>query len=198
MFASALVLIAGVSTASAQSVPRTSWGIVAGANFAKLTGDDIDNVKTRTGFVGGITADFHLARHVGLEIDGLYSQEGTKIDIGDSDGTLKLDYIRVPVLLRFNFPTHTTVHPFVNVGPSLGFKISCKETAGGDSANCDDISSTDVKSFDFAGTVGAGIGFAVGKQELSVQARFTKGFSKIIEDTDAKNQNFSVMAGFKF
>ena len=55
-----------------------------------------------------------------------------------------------------------------------------------------------MKSFDFAGTVGAGLGFSVGKQELSVQARFTKGFSKIIEDADAKNQNFSVMAGFSF
>jgi hypothetical protein len=196
MFASALVL-AGVSTASAQSVPRTSWGIVAGANFAKLTGDDADGVKTRTGFVGGVTADFHVASNVGLEIDGLYSQEGAKIDLGDSDGTLKLDYVRVPVLLRFNFPTHSTVHPFVNIGPSLGFKVGCKETAGSDSANCDDIS-TDVKSFDFAGTVGAGLGFNVGKQELSVQARFTKGFTKIIEDADAKNQNFSIMAGFSF
>lgn len=196
MFASALVL-AGVSTASAQSVPRTSWGIVAGANFAKLTGDDADGVKTRTGFVGGVTADFHVASNVGLEIDGLYSQEGAKIDLGDSDGTLKLDYVRVPVLLRFNFPTHSTVHPFVNIGPSLGFKVGCKETAGSESANCDDIS-TDVKSFDFAGTVGAGLGFNVGKQELSVQARFTKGFTKIIEDADAKNQNFSIMAGFSF
>ena len=198
MIASALLLTAGVSVASAQSVPRTSWGIVAGANFSKLTGDDIDNVKTRTGFVGGVTADFHLVNHLGLEIDGLYSQEGTKIDIGDSDGTLKLDYIRVPVLLRYSFPTHTSVHPFINLGPSLGFKIGCKETAGEDSADCDDISSTDVKSFDFAGTVGAGIGFSVGKQELSVQARFTKGFTKIIEDADAKNQNFSIMAGFSF
>ena len=197
--ASALLLTVGVSAASAQSVPRTSWGIVAGANFAKLTGDDADqiNVKTRTAFVGGITADFHLASHVGIEIDGLYSQEGAKIDLGESDGTLKLDYIRVPVLLRYSFPTHTSVRPFVNIGPSLGFKVGCKETAGDESASCDDIS-TDVKSFDFAGTVGAGIGFKVGKEELSVQARYMQGFSKVIEDSDAKNQNFSIMAGFSF
>lgn len=198
MFASALLFTAGVSTASAQSVPRISWGIVAGANFAKLTGGDANGAKTRTGFVGGVTADFHLASQLGLEIDGLYSQEGTKIDIGSSDGTLKLDYIRVPVLLRYSFPTHTSVRPFVNIGPSLGFKISCKETAGSDSADCNDISSEDVKSFDIGGSIGAGVAFKVGKEELSVQGRFMKGFSKPIADADLKNQNFSLMAGFKF
>jgi len=198
MFASALLLTAGVSTASAQAaiVPRVTFGVLAGANFAKLTGDDADNLDSRTGFVGGLSADFHLGHHVGLEVDGLYSQEGASFS--NPDGTLKLDYIRVPVLLRYSFPTHTSVRPFVMVGPSLGFKVSCKETSGGDSADCSDVSETDVKSFDIGGSVGAGIGFKVGKQELSVQGRFNKGFSKVITDVDAKNQNFSLMAGFTF
>ena len=55
-----------------------------------------------------------------------------------------------------------------------------------------------MKSFDFAGTVGAGLGFGLGKQDLSVQARFTKGFTDIIKDSKLKNQNFSVMAGISF
>jgi hypothetical protein len=199
MFASALLFTAGVSTASAQAalVPRTTFGVLAGANFAKLTGDNTDGVKTRTGFVGGVTADFHLGHHLGLEIDGLYSQEGTKIDIGSDDETLKLDYIRVPVMLRYSFPTHTSVRPFVNLGPSLGFKISCKASAGDESANCDDTG-IDAKSFDVGGTVGAGVGFKVGTQELSLQARYMHGFSKIADEANVKNQNFSVMAGFSF
>lgn len=198
MFASALLLTAGVSTASAQTViaPRVTFGVLAGANFAKLTGDDAGNLDSRTGFVGGLSADFHLGHHVGLEVDGLYSQEGAKFS--DPDGTLKLDYIRVPVLLRYSFPTHTSVRPFVMVGPSLGFKVSCKESVDGDSADCSDSEGPDAKSFDFAGTIGAGLGFKVGKQELSVQGRFNKGFTKLSDNFDVKNQNFSLMAGFTF
>jgi len=199
MFASALLLTAGVSTASAQAaiVPRVTFGVLAGANFAKLTGDDLSSLglESRTGFVGGLSADFHLAPHVGLEVDGLYSQEGAAIS--NPDGTLKLDFVRVPVLLRYSFPTHTSVRPFVLLGPSLGFKVSCKATSDSDSENCDDTG-TDVKSFDFAGTIGAGLGFKVGKQELSVQGRFNKGFTNIISGADAKTQNFSLMAGFTF
>jgi opacity protein-like surface antigen len=198
LFASALLLTAGVSTASAQTalVPRVTIGVLAGANFAKLTGDDASGFDSRTGFVGGLSADFHLGHHLGLEVDGLYSQEGASAS--DPDGTLKLDYIRVPVLLRYSFPTHTSVRPFVTVGPSLGFKASCKLSSGGDSVNCSDVEGMDVKSFDFAGTVGAGLGFKVGKQELSVQGRFNKGFTKVIDGSDAKNQNFALMAGFTF
>jgi hypothetical protein len=202
MIASALLLTAGVSTASAQAalVPRTTFGVLAGANFAKMVGDDAEGLDSRTGFVGGLSADFHLGNHFGLEVDGLYSQEGSSIS--DGDGTLKLDYIRVPVLLRYNFPTHTSVRPFVSVGPSLGFKVSCKQSIDGDSANCDDFPNTEVKSFDFGGSIGAGVAFKVGKEELSLQGRFMQGFSKPIGtdagSADIKNRNFSVMAGFTF
>jgi hypothetical protein len=171
--------------------------VLAGANFAKLTGDGIGDVKSRTGFVGGISADFHMSSNFGVEIDALYSQEGTKFS-GDGDATLKLDYVRVPVLLRLSVPTHSTIHPFFVAGPSLGFKASCKESGGGDSTDCSDTEGADVKSFDFAGAVGAGVGFGMGTHEFSVQGRFTKGFTDIIKDSKIKNQNFSVMAGISF
>jgi hypothetical protein len=198
MFASALLFTAGVSTASAQAalVPRTTFGVLAGVNIAKASGGDAEGSDSRTGFVGGLSADFHLGNHFGLEIDGLYSQEGASIS--ELDATLKLDYIRVPVLLRYNFPTHTSVRPFVTVGPSLGFKVSCKGSLSGESADCDEFLAEDVKSFDIGGSIGAGVAFKVGKEELSLQGRFMQGFSKPDSDVDLKNQNFSLMAGFTF
>ncbi|MEO8879750.1 MAG: porin family protein [Gemmatimonadaceae bacterium] len=199
LIASALFLTVGTSTAFAQDMDaHPSFGLLAGVNFASLRGSDAANAKTRTGFVGGLSMNLHVARHVGIEVDGLYSQEGAKFNAQGGDETLKLDYIRVPVLLRLGIPTQSSVHPFVVVGPSLGFKVGCKETLGSDSANCDSVEGLSVKSFDFAGAVGGGVGFRVGKEELSVQARYTMGFSKIIDNSDAKNKNFSVMAGFAF
>jgi hypothetical protein len=199
LFASALLLTAGVSTASAQSVgPHAQWGVLAGANFAKLS--DADNVDTRTGVVVGLSADFHLGHHFGIEIDGLYSQQGAKQSVEGDDVTLHLDYIAVPVLLRYNFPTHTSVRPFVVLGPQAGFRIKCEASSSSDSESCEDFAGQNAKSVDFSGTAGAGVGFKVGKEELSLQARYNMGFTKIFDNADSKSKNqlFSVMAGFSF
>jgi hypothetical protein len=200
MIASALLFTAGVSTASAQVglAPSVSWGVLVGANFAKAS--DIDGLDSRTGFVGGLSADFHIASHLGIEIDGLYSQQGAKGDIEGTDVTFHLDYVQVPVLLRYHFPTHTAVRPFIVLGPQVGFRTKCKFTAGSESASCEDFFSENAKSVDVSGTVGAGLGFKLGKEELSVQGRYNAGFSKIfdVDGSESKNRVFSVMAGLSF
>lgn len=201
--ASALLFTAGASTVFAQDVvPHPSFGLLAGVDFATLHGSDLDNsganVSSRTGFVGGVSMRLHLARHVGVEFDGLYSQEGAKLSSDGGVATVKLDYIRVPVLLRFTIPTQTSVHPFLAAGPSFGFKIGCKASSGGVSVDCSNSNGLDVKSFDFAGAVAGGVGFRVGTEELSVQARYTYGFSDVSNSSNIKNKNFAVLAGFAF
>jgi hypothetical protein len=203
MIASALFLSVGATRVVAQEiVPHPSFGLLAGVDFSKITGDNDTGVKSRTGFVGGLSMKFHVPHHFFVETDALYSQEGAKIDEGQDDLTLKLDYIRVPVQLGYHFSTHSPVHPFVSVGPSFGFKVGCKVSEGSDHANCDDAG-FGVKSFDFAGVASAGVGFRVGRQELSIQGRFTKGFTNVAKNSDdntgsEKNQNFAVLAGFAF
>jgi opacity protein-like surface antigen len=200
MIASALLFTAGVSTASAQVdvVPHTSFGVLAGVNFAKLSGSDASGVKTRTGFAGGLSADVHIAPQLGLEIDGLYSQQGAKENLGGEDVTLHLDYIQVPVMLRYRFPTHTPVRPFIVLGPSVGFRIKCGLTTSSDSATCQDVFAENAKSVDVGGTAGAGVGFKLGRQELSLSARYNMGFTKVFQDSDSKNRVFSVLAGVSF
>jgi opacity protein-like surface antigen len=200
MIASALLITAGVSTAAAQVdvVPHTSFGVLAGANFAKLSGNDADGAKTRTGFVGGISADIHIAPQLGLEIDGLYSQQGAKENIDAQDVTFHLDYVQVPVLLRYRFPTHTALRPFIVLGPSVGFRVKCELTAPSDSATCNDFFGENAKSVDVSGTVGAGLGFKLGKEELSISGRYNMGFTKVFQDSDSKNRVFSLLAGISF
>jgi hypothetical protein len=200
MIASALLITAGVSAASAQVdvVPHTSFGVLAGVNLAKVSGNDANGAKTRTGFAGGISVDVHVAPQLGLEIDGLYSQQGAKENLDGTDVTLHLDYIQVPVLLRYRFPTHTPVRPFIVLGPSVGFRVKCGLTAPNDSATCVDVFGENAKSVDVGGTVGAGLGFKLGRQELSLSARYNMGFTKVFQDSDSKNRVFSVLAGLSF
>jgi hypothetical protein len=200
MIASALLISAGVSTATAQVdlAPHTSFGVLVGANFAKLSGSDANGARTRTGIMGGISADVQIAPQLGLEIDGLYSQQGAKENLDGQDVTLHLDYIQVPVLLRYRFPTHTAVRPFIVLGPSVGFRVKCKLTASSDSATCNDVFGENAKSVDVSGTVGAGLGFKLGKEELSISGRYNMGFTKVFQDSNSKNRVFSVLAGLSF
>ena len=195
MIASALLFTAGVSTASAQA-PSAQWGVLAGANFAKLSNSS--GASSRTGVVVGLSADFNLASHFGVEIDGLYSQQGDKESMNGSDVTLHLDYVAVPVLLRYNFPTQSTVRPFVVLGPQVGFRVKCELTQGSNSATCQEFAGENAKSVDVSGTAGAGLGFKVGKEELSLQARYNMGFANVFSNSDSKNRVFSVLAGFAF
>lgn len=189
--AAAVLAIAGVQSASAQAplVPHPTVGILAGVNLAKVSGSDVSGISNRTGFLGGLYVTFHIANGFGIEPEALYSMQGAS----GSDFTLKLDYVQVPVLLRYDFPTHAPVHPFLMVGPSFGIKASCKVTNGSSSGSCADAEISP-KSFDMGGTAGAGV--ALGK--LSVGARYTMGFSKIEDSADFKNRVFSVLAGLSF
>ena len=194
IFVAATVLaMAGVQSASAQAplVPHPTVGILAGVNFAKVSGNDISDVSNRTGFIGGLYVTFHIASGFGIEPEALYSQQGAKDKANDL--TVKLDYVQVPVLLRYDFPTHAPARPYLIAGPSFGFKASCKVTNGSDSADCSDAD-LGPKSFDMAGTAGVGVAFS----KLSVSARYTMGFSKVSDNLDAKNRVFSVLAGFAF
>jgi hypothetical protein len=199
MIAAALLITAGVSTAQAQvPTPSVSIGVLAGANFANFSGSDANGASSRTGIVGGLSVDFTLANNFGLEIDGLYSQQGAKSTFDSGEATLKLDYVQIPVLARINFPTHSPVRPFITVGPSVGFRVKCEASSGGNTVSCENLVGQNAKSVDVSGVVGAGLGFKMGKQELSIGARYNMGFTKVFDGSNAKNKVISVLAGLSF
>jgi hypothetical protein len=191
--AAAVLAIAGAQRASAQAplVPHPTVGILAGVNLAKLSGGDIADASNRTGFVGGLFVTLHFAGGFAIEPEALYTMQGSKFK--DTDFTVKLDYISVPVLLRYDFKT-PGVHPYIFAGPTFSFKAKCQVTQDGDSADCSDDTEITPKSFDIGATGGAGVAFG----KLSVSARYTAGFSKVADDFDAKNRTISVLAGLAF
>ena len=107
---------------------RIRYGVMAGLNFAKLGGDDVYGTGSRTGFVGGAFADKPLGGGLSLHPALLLSLEGAEADHingGDTSGALKLDYLRLPILVRYTFATPGGTHPFIAVGPSVGGRVSC-------------------------------------------------------------------------
>lgn len=210
----ALALGATAPTAQAQSTKQ--FGIVAGVDFATLTGNDADLLETgtRTGFMGGLFATFPLggSGQWVLEPELLYSMQGASIFNDGSlgagvDATLVLDYISVPVLVRWSAKPDGTGF-YVLGGPSVDFNVNCKfsVSAEGESADakCEDFSDLAGVSLSantlFSGRLGAG--YSAGR--FGVEGRWVYSWGDVLKGTadniesnlDAKSSTFAILLRF--
>lgn len=194
--------------AQGMTAPKPTFGVLAGLDLATLGGSDFSGVGSRTGLTLGGYVTFHLDRRFGLEPELMFTQRGASEESGGDRVTLKMDYIDVPVLARWDVPTSGQLHPFFLAGPTLSFEVSCngEESQGGASvsASCDDINaaspgSLSKKSFDLGATLGGGIVFPAGKKtNLSIGIRYTHGLVATFDGSDAKNRTWQFLAGLSF
>lgn len=206
----ALAAVAAVSaSAEAQmtnGMRTVSFGIMGGVNFANVMGDDAEDTGNRTGVNIGAYVDLPVGGPVSIRPELLYSMEGASAD--DLDAKIELNYIRVPVLVRFTGGTPGGTRPFFAIGPSFGIQVGCELSAedGGvsGSIDCDELTDEpkiefpEKKTFDISGKAEAGLDFAVGERVFTAGASYSHGFTKLFEDLDIKNRVFAVFFGFGF
>lgn len=105
-----IVIISLMSFGGAQAQEYFNFGVKGGVNFATLTGDDADELdaKMKTGFHLGVLAEIMISDKFGIQPEVLYSSQGAKSDVamfeefgGNVDVDIKLDYIAVPVMLKY-------------------------------------------------------------------------------------------------
>src|SRR5215471_16611008 len=119
-----LVLTAGLfMTASAQ----VQIGLKAGANFATLTGSDVQDAKMKVDFHGGAFASIGLFNSCFLQPELLYSGQGAKGTVDGTDFTVSQTYLNVPVLFQYRHSSGL----FAETGPQLGFLLAAKVKEGG-------------------------------------------------------------------
>jgi hypothetical protein len=202
-------------TRPAQAQVAIDLGVKGGVAVAKASFDpeptDI-NLKSRTGFVGGGFATFHVGELFFVQPEVLYSQKGAKEE-DTIEGTsvaakLKLDYLEIPVLFGAEFqPEGSKIMPRVFAGPMVAFEMSCKLTGEGGGysvdADCDSADvGIDTKSVDFGVVFGAGLGFALENFKIIVDGRYNLGLTNLNDttgdNTDVKSRAWQFMAGVAF
>ena len=162
-----------------------SFGIKGGLNLATLTGDDTDDLDSRTSFHIGGVANIPINERVFIQPELLYSGQGSSFDFGGEDIVTQLDYINVPILLGINLIEGLSVQ----VGPQVGFNINSEITDGDDS---EDI---DVETIDISAALGAQYKLENG---IFFQARYSLGLTDVAEDADVKNGVFGLSVGYFF
>ncbi|MCF7560881.1 PorT family protein [Sabulilitoribacter multivorans] len=166
-------------------------GIKAGVNFSSFSGENTEDLSSRTGFhVGGygrfcIDEDGNLA----IQPEILFSTQGANYDDGFDEGSFNLNYFNVPVLAQLKLSDEF----YVEAGPQFGFLLSAKDKYDSGEEDIKD----DVNSFDFSGNVGLGYQFDSG---LNLNARYNMGFSEVpdINNLNWKNGVFQVSIAFSF
>lgn len=174
------------------------YGVKAGVNLSNMSNDMTfdPGFSMGTGFQAGALVNFHWGQRTesslpgtglwGLQPEILFSNQVIKSDGGD----VKLNYIKVPVMLK--------VYPLsrlnVEVGPEFSYLIS----ASPESLNVDGatVKVEDCKGFNFGAGIGAVYEFNFG---LMVGARYSMGFSDLGKNLKWKNNsNIQISAGWLF
>jgi hypothetical protein len=195
----ALILFLGaglVFTATpAQAQMDIKPGIRAGVDFMTIGGDNTDGLDSRTGFLIGGYATIGLGGPIAVQPELQYIQKGASASFGNTDITRKLDYIEIPVLVKYQIPAGG-FSPNVFAGPALGFNVTA-EDSNGDSVDISDSTS----GTEFGLYFGAGADFGLSAGTVSVDVRYNLGLSNILDvdgDASQNNQGFMITAGFAF
>jgi hypothetical protein len=161
------ILFALLFVSSASFAQHFELGVKAGANISNFVGSsNSSDVKTNSlvGFHGGGFVSLFVGNNFAIQPEVFFSTQGAKIEnTGANKTDYKLDYVNVPVMLKYRFNGGF----YLEAGPQVGFKIH--ETHTGTSE--DFAKSTDV-------AIGAGLGYhsPIG---LGIGARYEAGLNKI-------------------
>ena len=195
----ATALLLCVSSKAQNAVGSWSLQPKAGINVATMTNDD--DAKIRVGLVAGAELEYHASPLLSISAGALYSQQGAKAKVEGIDGTIKMDYVNVPILANF----HVAQGLAVKVGIQPGFLINDKVevSANGVSAEVELKESyralgvdADIPSVDFA--IPLGVSYEYSHVVLDARYNFslTNAISVLGEST--KHSVFQITLGYKF
>ena len=184
------------------------FGLKAGLNVSDINnGASGTDMKAKTGLYVGVTTTIPVSDEFSVQPELIYNQLGAKTNLYDFGGiignvstTTKLDYISLPVMLQYNFPSNF----YLELGPEFSYMVSAKQ-----GLSTSIISpSTDI-NMDYLNRLNVGAGFGAGynlNKNIGISARYTLGLTGLGKNgnvTDyfldsAKNNNLQVGVNFKF
>lgn len=217
-----LLLIFGVAvfTLSTQA-QEVRLGVKGGVNFASVGGDDLGDIKGRTGFHIGGLVEIPVSDKFSVQPELLYSAQGAKSEYSESfaemgmnisvkaTSKINLDYINIPIMAKY----YVIDGLAIEAGPQIGFLMSAKakgdvEITGdfppelldmfeGEFGSMDEDVKDQFSTVDFAVGLGASYRLDMG---VFFGLRYNLGLSNINKEGDGKNQNnvFQISAGYSF
>ncbi len=193
------IVIAILTTILFSFAKGISFGVKAGMNIAN---ENIEGLQSRIGFCGGGFASIEVGDIIVVQPEVLYTQKGAKWErVIEPNGmtTLELDYVEIPLLVRFILPDKGLVKPNLFVGPYFAINVNATyrmEVYGTpESLDWDEY----YKDTDFGVVLGGGMDFLLKKGKVVLDGRYALGLTAISElRLDEKNRVISFVLGYSF
>lgn len=191
-----LTLLAFATDVHAQVRPEV--GLRAGGALAQLRGkDDVfgkNATDRRAGLAVGLYVEMPLTSRFSVQPELLYVQKGGKTEDtfteDEVEATLesryKLQYLEVPVLVKYAVPMQGPWRPSVSAGPyvaySLGRDLSFDLSSDGEdlglSIDADEIFSR----WDYGVSVGADVAYRFTQRTATIGLRYDLGLANVFQD----------------
>jgi hypothetical protein len=172
----------------------------AGEVFDQVVGLDSSESTSRLGLAGGAYIGFPITSALTFEPGALFVMKGVELTERNNKGTVKvrINYLDVPLLVRWRIPLGTDFASNVFTGPSFGVKLSSSAKLDGPNGSLDANVDPALKSLD----VGWAFGLGIVRERFLFEGRFTAGLTDVATTTyphndSLKNKTFLLLAGMK-
>jgi len=188
-----LCIVAIIATFSFTSINAQEFniGAKAGVNFASITGDETDDLDSRTSFHIGAVAEIPISDKFSVQPELLYSGQGAKAESLLGEVKFKYDYLNLPVIAKY----YVVEGLSLEAGPQVGLLLSAKvetdediliELATSKNAKADVDVKDEVSDIDFGLKFGVGYKLESG---LNFGAHYNLGLSNTYDGTGSNNFN---------
>jgi hypothetical protein len=205
-----LMLLAAPGSAHAQG-----FRMGGGVNLTDFFGDDAGETDRKSGLDLGLSMPLARIGRFQLRAEGYYRQKGARgveefqqAALAGESVEVGIDYVEVPILLRLDLPAlGRRVFPFLHGGPAFAWKIDCgisfDAAASASDTSCDDLNGQNIEETlkDNEQGLVLGGGFDVplfGVGAIGLDARYTRGLSRLADDDEIRNRALSVMLNWSF
>lgn len=186
--------VAAAGTAAAQE--GVGFGIKGGVRYPDFSTDQLE-LDNRIGWQAGVFFGGNRDGVVGVqaEVNWLRNEADVPAFGPVPAGTIRVDYLQVPVLLKLNAGTRSSYafNLYGIVGPSFEVKVR-DEISGFGGPSAVDFGFENVN-------VGLMFGGGVEISRIILEARYSKGLRSIdknLDIADVKLNSFAVLAGIRF
>ncbi|MBT8320370.1 MAG: PorT family protein [Eudoraea sp.] len=175
---------------------QVKFGAKAGVNFSDITGEMVDSFNGRTSIHFGVMSEFTLSDMFALQPELLYSSQGSDYEEEEFSGTVKVDYLNIPVMAKI----YVADGFFFQAGPQVGFLLSATDEYDDEEDDIKDF----LKGTDFGFNLGLGYKLDSG---LQFDARYNIGLSDNLdvgssefegEGAEYKNSVIQISIGWFF
>ncbi len=144
-------------------------------------------LKSITSFQVGAFISFDISKNFALQPEIYYVMRGARADeffavIGQEfKAKIKIDYIEIPLLLKYKTPLAHRMKPILFAGPYIGFRLNAYHTVGLIELEREGDYKEQVKNQYLGLVVGGGIEFNLKSMKLILDGRYSFGVTSILE-----------------